>query len=177
MTTFPNWRESGSRNFTSPIMLSTPQRRDYYADHACPGYAFRAISFETLGRFSAGAMQSSAKPPTPPFSTPGTSVTPALPMCTANCLWCSVATCPACLPMLLASTPPTRVLAGSVAHRRPLLRFRTRHAGAAVGFISVGRRLGSDYVLVIVVGFCSMVTRNPCSFVSVTLLSYRALRW
>jgi hypothetical protein len=31
--------------------------RDYYADHACPGYAFRAISFEALGRFRPGAMQ------------------------------------------------------------------------------------------------------------------------
>jgi hypothetical protein len=33
------------------------KRRDYYADHDCPGYAFRAISVETLGRFSPGAMQ------------------------------------------------------------------------------------------------------------------------
>jgi hypothetical protein len=33
------------------------KRRDYYADHACPGYAFRAVSFETLGRFSPGTMQ------------------------------------------------------------------------------------------------------------------------
>jgi hypothetical protein len=33
------------------------KRRDYFADHNCPGDAFRAISFETLGRFSPGAMQ------------------------------------------------------------------------------------------------------------------------
>jgi hypothetical protein len=33
------------------------KRRDYYADHACLGYTFRAISFETLGRFSPGTMQ------------------------------------------------------------------------------------------------------------------------
>jgi hypothetical protein len=33
------------------------KRRDYYADHNCPGYMFRAISFETLGRYSPGAMQ------------------------------------------------------------------------------------------------------------------------
>jgi hypothetical protein len=33
------------------------KRQDYYADHACPRYAFRAISFEILGRFSSGAMQ------------------------------------------------------------------------------------------------------------------------
>jgi hypothetical protein len=32
-------------------------RWDYFADHNCPEYAFRAISFETLGRFSPGAMQ------------------------------------------------------------------------------------------------------------------------
>jgi hypothetical protein len=36
-----------------------------------------------------------------------------------------VVTCPACLPLLLASTPPARVPAGSAAHRRPLRRFRT----------------------------------------------------
>jgi hypothetical protein len=40
------------------------------------------------------------------------------------------------------------------------LRFRTRHAGAAVGFVSVGRRLGSDCVLLIVVGFCSIVVQE-----------------
>jgi hypothetical protein len=28
------------------------KHRDYYADHACPGYAFRSISVESLGRFS-----------------------------------------------------------------------------------------------------------------------------
>jgi hypothetical protein len=33
------------------------KRRDSFADHICPGYAFRAISFESLGRFSPGAMQ------------------------------------------------------------------------------------------------------------------------
>jgi hypothetical protein len=33
------------------------KRRDCYADHACSGYAFRAISFETLGWFSLGTMQ------------------------------------------------------------------------------------------------------------------------
>jgi hypothetical protein len=33
------------------------KRRDYYTDHAGPGYAFRAISIKTLGRFSPGAMQ------------------------------------------------------------------------------------------------------------------------
>jgi hypothetical protein len=33
------------------------KRREYYADHNCPGYAFRPLSFETLGRFSSGAMQ------------------------------------------------------------------------------------------------------------------------
>jgi hypothetical protein len=33
------------------------KHRDYYADHNCPGYAFRAISFGTLGRFSPGTMQ------------------------------------------------------------------------------------------------------------------------
>jgi hypothetical protein len=31
------------------------KRRDYFADHNCPGYAF--ISFETFARFSPGAMQ------------------------------------------------------------------------------------------------------------------------
>jgi hypothetical protein len=66
-----------------------------------------------------------AKPPTPPLPTPDTSVTHALPTCTANCLWCSVATCPACLPLLLASTPPARDPAGSAEHRGPLLRLRT----------------------------------------------------
>jgi hypothetical protein len=25
------------------------KRREYFVDHSCPGYAFRAISFETLG--------------------------------------------------------------------------------------------------------------------------------
>jgi hypothetical protein len=33
------------------------ERRDYFADHKCPRYVFRAISFATLGRFSPGAMQ------------------------------------------------------------------------------------------------------------------------
>jgi hypothetical protein len=33
------------------------KRRDYYADHGFLGYAFRAISCETLGRFSPGATQ------------------------------------------------------------------------------------------------------------------------
>jgi hypothetical protein len=47
------------------------------------------------------------------------------PTCTANSQWCSVATCPACLPLLPASTPPARDRAGSAAHRRPLRRFRT----------------------------------------------------
>jgi hypothetical protein len=68
---------------------------------------------------------SSAKPPTPPFPTPGTSVTHALPTCTANFLWCSVATCPVCLPLLLASTPPARDPPGSAFHRRLLRRFHT----------------------------------------------------
>jgi hypothetical protein len=40
-----------------PVMGETVRRRDYYTDHACPGYAFRAICFETLGRFSPSAMQ------------------------------------------------------------------------------------------------------------------------
>jgi hypothetical protein len=31
--------------------------RDCFADHNCPGYAFRAISLETLGRFCPGAKQ------------------------------------------------------------------------------------------------------------------------
>jgi hypothetical protein len=33
------------------------KRRDYFADHDCPGFAFRAISFETLGWCSPEAMQ------------------------------------------------------------------------------------------------------------------------
>jgi hypothetical protein len=33
------------------------KRRHYFADPNCPGYAFRATSFETLGRFSPSAMQ------------------------------------------------------------------------------------------------------------------------
>jgi hypothetical protein len=33
------------------------KHRDYNADHTCPGYVFRTKSFETLGRFSPGAMQ------------------------------------------------------------------------------------------------------------------------
>jgi hypothetical protein len=33
------------------------KRREYYTDHACPGYACRAISFEALGQISTGAMQ------------------------------------------------------------------------------------------------------------------------
>jgi hypothetical protein len=33
------------------------KRRDCFADHNCPGYAFRVICFETLGQFSPGAMQ------------------------------------------------------------------------------------------------------------------------
>jgi hypothetical protein len=96
------------------------KRRDCYADHACPDYAFRTISFQKLGRCNF-----SAKPPTPPFPTPGISVTHALPTCTANPLWCSVATCPACLPLPLTSTLPARDLAGSAAHRYPLQRLRT----------------------------------------------------
>jgi hypothetical protein len=35
----------------------TDKRRDYLADHACPGYAFRAKIFDILGDFSPGAMQ------------------------------------------------------------------------------------------------------------------------
>jgi hypothetical protein len=33
------------------------KRWDYFADHSCPGYALRAIPFQTLGRFSLHAMQ------------------------------------------------------------------------------------------------------------------------
>jgi hypothetical protein len=33
------------------------KRRDYFADHNCPGYTFRAISFETFRQFSLGAMR------------------------------------------------------------------------------------------------------------------------
>jgi hypothetical protein len=33
------------------------KRRDYYADHACLGYEFRALSFEHLRQFSPGTMQ------------------------------------------------------------------------------------------------------------------------
>jgi hypothetical protein len=39
------------------ILRDADKHSDYYAHHACPGYAFRAISFETLGRFSPSAMQ------------------------------------------------------------------------------------------------------------------------
>jgi hypothetical protein len=31
--------------------------RDYLRDHNCPGHTFRPVSFETLGRYSEGAMQ------------------------------------------------------------------------------------------------------------------------
>jgi hypothetical protein len=36
------------------------KRRDYFADHSCPGYAFRAICLETLGRFSPSAVERNA---------------------------------------------------------------------------------------------------------------------
>jgi hypothetical protein len=47
------------------------KRRDYYADHACPGYAFRALSFETLGRFSPGTMQFLSEATHAAFPQPG----------------------------------------------------------------------------------------------------------
>jgi hypothetical protein len=47
------------------------KRRDYFADHNCPRYAYRAISFETLGQFSPGAMQFLCKATHAAFPQPG----------------------------------------------------------------------------------------------------------
>jgi hypothetical protein len=88
------------------------------------GRRFAPSSLKRWGALAPMQYSFSANPPTPPFSTPGTSVTHGLPTCTAIFLWCSVATCPSCL-LLLASTPPARDLAGSAAHRTPLQRFCT----------------------------------------------------
>jgi hypothetical protein len=52
-----NLRSAARTPGHAAALRDADKRRDYYADHACPGYAFRAISFETLGRFSPGAMQ------------------------------------------------------------------------------------------------------------------------
>jgi hypothetical protein len=40
-----------------PAPWDANKRQDYFADHNCPGYAFRAICFETFGQLSPGAMQ------------------------------------------------------------------------------------------------------------------------
>jgi hypothetical protein len=63
--------------------------------------------------------KSSVKPPMLPFLPPGTTVPPALPTCTASCLWCSGAICRACLPLLLAHTPPATARASPTAHHKP----------------------------------------------------------
>jgi hypothetical protein len=73
-------------------------------------------------------------------------------LCIASCPWCSAVTCLVCSQLRRASTPHARVPAGSGARHCPHPRFRTRLAGAAAGFASVGRCLGSDCVLLLVVG-------------------------
>jgi hypothetical protein len=101
-----------------------------------------------------GPCTSSAKPPTLLSPNRGTSVPSASPMCTASCPLCSAVTYLVCLLLQQASTQHARVLAGSGVRRCPRQRFRTRHAGAAAGFVCVGRCLGCDCALRIVVGFC-----------------------
>jgi hypothetical protein len=100
-----------------------------------------------------GPCNSSAKPPTPLFPNQGISVPSASPMCTASSLLCSAVTCLVCSPQQRVSTPHAQVPARSGAHRCPHQRFLTRRAGAAVGFVCVGRCLVSDCVLLIVVVF------------------------
>jgi hypothetical protein len=100
-----------------------------------------------LGGSVQGPCNSSAKPPTPLSRNRGTSEPFASPTCTASCPWCSAVTYRACLRLQRASTPHARVPTGSRGRCRPQQRFRTRHAGAAAGFVCIGRCLGSDCVL------------------------------
>jgi hypothetical protein len=116
--------------------------------------ACRGLVFTPLRSSSQSPCNSSAKPPTPLSPNRGTSEPSASPMSTASCLWCSAVTCLACLPLQRASTPHARVPAASGARLCPHQRFHIRLAGAAVGIVCVGRRLGSDCVLPSVVRFC-----------------------
>jgi hypothetical protein len=45
--------------------------RDYYANHSGPGYALCALSFETLGHISLGAVQSLCEATRAAFPRPG----------------------------------------------------------------------------------------------------------
>jgi hypothetical protein len=107
-----------------------------------------------MGGSDLGPCNSSAKPPMPLSPNRGTSVPSAASMCTASFPLCSVVMYLVCSPLQRAFTPHAQVLAGSGAHRCPHQRFRTRHAGAAAGFVCVGRCLGSDCVLLMVVVLC-----------------------
>jgi hypothetical protein len=49
--------------------LDAHKRRDKCEDHQCSSYAFRGITFETLGRFSPGAMQLICEATLPAFPT------------------------------------------------------------------------------------------------------------
>jgi hypothetical protein len=74
--------------------------RDYFANHNCPGQAFRKRSLLKLwGGSVPGKGNSSVKPPTPLSPNWSTSVPSASPMCTTSCPWFSAVTCLACLPL------------------------------------------------------------------------------
>jgi hypothetical protein len=81
---------------------------------------------------------SSAKQPTPPSPSRGTSMLPVSRMCATSCLWCSAVARLACLPLQQASTPHSWVPAGSGARRKPPRKFCTRHVGASASFVCVG---------------------------------------
>jgi hypothetical protein len=119
--------------------------RFYFANNNCPGYAFLLISFQTFGGAAPVPCKSSAKPPTPLSPNQGISMPSALPMCTASCEWCSAVTCLSCLLLQRACTPHARVPAASESgvRRSPPLKFRTRHMGAAMGFVRVRGYLSS----------------------------------
>jgi hypothetical protein len=108
--------------------LRGEKRRDYYADHGCPVYAFRTIFFKTLGGSCPVPCNSSVKPHTSPFLNQDNSAESALPMCTASWPWYIAVNYPACL-LLQASTQCARAPGGSRAHSRPLQTIRTRRVG------------------------------------------------
>jgi hypothetical protein len=135
------------------------KRRDYFADHNCPGYAFRAISFETLGQFRPGAMQYLCEAIHAAFPQPGHQRS----VCFANVhRQLSVVQCGYLSRMLSAAADLHTARTGSGWIRgtplpSPGSGVPHEARGCSCWFGCVGRCLGSDCVLLIAVKFCYIV--------------------